>query len=265
MKPSSSPTASPVSPAWLGGWSPVTLFAGGIQGAFYDPSIMSTLWQDSAGTTPVTAAGQPVGKMLDLSGNGNHAIQATAINRPTLQQDGYGRYYLSFNGTNSWMYTSASISINGVGGVGNSAVVGFANANLTPQTMLFEVANRASLVRFMTNKQFAYVYYDPTGTSPQASASSSLVNNSIYVGSSRVSYALGQIQAWSNNVTGGAQTTTPNPFLTTAVQLNLGSQAGLGYFYQGSMYAGFAIARPLTDSELAAARTYIGGKCGVAI
>jgi hypothetical protein len=43
-----------------------SLFAAGEQGAwYYDLSDFSTLFQDSAGTTPVTAVGQPVGLMLD--------------------------------------------------------------------------------------------------------------------------------------------------------------------------------------------------------
>jgi len=61
------------------------LFASSEQGAWYGPSDLSTLFQDSAGTTPVTTAGQPVGRMLDNSGNGNHATQATAARRPTYQ------------------------------------------------------------------------------------------------------------------------------------------------------------------------------------
>jgi hypothetical protein len=60
------------------------LFALGEQGAWYDPSDFSTMWQDSAGTTPVTAVEQPVGKILDKSGRGNHATQATSASRPTL-------------------------------------------------------------------------------------------------------------------------------------------------------------------------------------
>lgn len=36
-------------------------------GAWFDPSDMSTLYQDAAGTTPVTAVEQPVGLMLDKS------------------------------------------------------------------------------------------------------------------------------------------------------------------------------------------------------
>ena len=43
------------------------LFAAGEQGVWYDPADFSTLFQDSAGTTPVTAVGQPVGLVLDKS------------------------------------------------------------------------------------------------------------------------------------------------------------------------------------------------------
>lgn len=43
------------------------LFTNGEQGFAYDPNDLSTLYQDAAGTTPVTAAGQPVGLMLDKS------------------------------------------------------------------------------------------------------------------------------------------------------------------------------------------------------
>jgi len=49
------------------GFSPLSLFASGEQGAWYDPSDLSTMFQDSAGTTPVTADGQPVGLILDKS------------------------------------------------------------------------------------------------------------------------------------------------------------------------------------------------------
>ena len=48
-------------------FSPLSLFSAGEQGAWYDPSDMSTLFQDSAGTTPVTAVEQPVGLILDKS------------------------------------------------------------------------------------------------------------------------------------------------------------------------------------------------------
>jgi hypothetical protein len=50
-----------------GQFSPASLFAAGEQGAWYDPSDFSTMFQDSAGTTPVTAVEQPVGLILDKS------------------------------------------------------------------------------------------------------------------------------------------------------------------------------------------------------
>ena len=43
------------------------LFANGEQGVWYDPSDLSTLFQDTAGTIPVTGVEQPVGLMLDKS------------------------------------------------------------------------------------------------------------------------------------------------------------------------------------------------------
>jgi hypothetical protein len=42
------------------------------------------MWQDSAGTIPVTGVEQPVGKLNDRSGKGNHATQATAASRPVF-------------------------------------------------------------------------------------------------------------------------------------------------------------------------------------
>ena len=53
-------------------------------GLLFDPSDMSTMFQDAAGTIPVTAVEQPVGKILDKSGNGNHATQSVTASRPTL-------------------------------------------------------------------------------------------------------------------------------------------------------------------------------------
>lgn len=50
-----------------GVFSPAALFASGSQGFWYDPSDFSTMFQDSAGTTPVTAVEQPVGLILDKS------------------------------------------------------------------------------------------------------------------------------------------------------------------------------------------------------
>lgn len=63
-----------------------SIFATGEQGFAYDPNDLATLYQDAAGTIPVTAAGQPVGLMKDKSGRNNHASQTVSASRPILQQ-----------------------------------------------------------------------------------------------------------------------------------------------------------------------------------
>ena len=74
-------------------WTPAELFQASEAGGWYDPSDLSTLWQDAAGTTPVTADGDPVGKMEDKSGNGNHMTQSVLAERPTYKTAG-GLHYL---------------------------------------------------------------------------------------------------------------------------------------------------------------------------
>lgn len=88
-------------------FAPGLLFLAGEQGAWYDPSDLSTLFQDAAGTVPVTAAGQSVRLMRDKSGRGNHATAPSDAARPVLQADGSGLLHLVFNGTNSSMSTSS--------------------------------------------------------------------------------------------------------------------------------------------------------------
>jgi surface protein len=72
--------ASPFGPQR--GFNPLRLFSNDEDGVWYDTSDISTLFQDNAGTTPVTTTGQTVGRVNDKSGNGNHATQPTAAAQP---------------------------------------------------------------------------------------------------------------------------------------------------------------------------------------
>ena len=83
------------------------LFANNEQGFAYDPNDLSTMFQDAAGTVPVTGAGQPVGLILDKSGRNNHAYQTTSSSRPILRKNATtGAYYLEFDGSDDFLQTS---------------------------------------------------------------------------------------------------------------------------------------------------------------
>ena len=83
------------------------LFANGEQGFAYDPNDLTTLYQDVAGTIPITAHGQPVGLMKDKSGRNNHAYQTVSASRPLLQRNATtGAYYLEFDGADDFLQTN---------------------------------------------------------------------------------------------------------------------------------------------------------------
>lgn len=79
--------------------SPAQFFEAGDRGYVVDLNDLSTLWQDREGTIPVTAAGQPVGRILDKSPNA-WVLQAPANNttRPTYVLDANGNGQLEFAG-----------------------------------------------------------------------------------------------------------------------------------------------------------------------
>ena len=79
-------------------------------GVYFDAQDMSTMFQDAAGTTPVTALEQPVGRWLDKSGNGNHATQPITAARPTLSAR-----YNQLTNTDSfvgWVHSNVSTTSN---------------------------------------------------------------------------------------------------------------------------------------------------------
>lgn len=101
------------SPRGAGGFSPLTLFAAGAAGVWFDPTDRSTLFQDSAGTIPVTGFGQPVGRMLDRGPNRLHAVQANANARPTYTAGVLGTGCLVFDGVDDFLITQ-TLTMTGV-------------------------------------------------------------------------------------------------------------------------------------------------------
>jgi len=89
MRPILQPVLVPVDYEYGDGISVQQMLASGKIRAFYDILDVSTLSQDAAGTTPVTATGQPIGRVQDKSIYGKHATQIAGTNRPVIPAAGY--------------------------------------------------------------------------------------------------------------------------------------------------------------------------------
>ena len=136
-----------------------SLFSLGEQGFAYDPNDLTTLYQDTAGTIPVTAAGQPVGLMLDKSkgllstekvvnpdfdsdtawikganvtiSNGSAIFLSGATGNPVLSQNvelTAGKWYEATVNVTEVTSGSSSFRIYGVGG--NDAIFSIASVGI---------------------------------------------------------------------------------------------------------------------------------------
>lgn len=115
-----------------------SLFSNNERGFILDPNDMSTMFQDSERTLPVTMVNQPVGFILDKSGRGNHAYQRSSSSRPMLRQNPLtGFKYLEFDGIDDFLETDA-VSIprpfSLMTGVVNTKFIGGAQAILSAAT-----------------------------------------------------------------------------------------------------------------------------------
>ena len=181
-----------------GPFSPSSLFFSGIPGAWYDPTDLSTLFQDSAGTTPVTAVEQPVGLILDKSQglargpevvtNGTFATNVTgwtAQAGDTLSWDSGNGGRLKIDDTNNFGAGIAYQIINTVAGttyavtftsslgtsvqtriyvgtaIGNASM-GFRvdNANATNGTLYFVASGATAYLQFVCQTTGAFSYLD---------------------------------------------------------------------------------------------------------
>ena len=229
------------------------LFSGGEVGAWYDPSDSSTVWQDAAGTTPATV-GDPVGRIDDKSGNGNHATQTTSAARPVLQSSG-GLYYLDFDGVDDYLTTATFAS----------------GAQAQPNTIALaaELATTANVMH--VDSEFGglggrHLYYNigadltlytNTGvTYAGANDGSASTWVALFDGVSKYLRKNGIVQSPTSGTTVGTNTWSG----ITMGSRNTGAQNSSSNFYS---FVG--VNRTLTAGEIADLETYLAAKSGVTL
>jgi hypothetical protein len=102
-------------------FDPDSLFAASEVGDWFDPSDLSKMWQDTAGTTAITADGQSVAR-IDGQLGVLSLQQATLGDRP-LYKTSAGLHWLQFDGSSDILASSAALNMTGTDAVTVCAAV----------------------------------------------------------------------------------------------------------------------------------------------
>lgn len=260
-------------------FNPLSLWSSGERGAWLDPSNISSLWQDTAGTTPVTATGQAVARIDDLSGNGNHFIQPTSGNRPVYQVDGSGYPYLQFTAASSkYMYVN---NVSNLLSLGTKSFTFLAAAKLDSMTgygSLFArsyLGGRAGRWWVDFNGKFeCYLDRDGYNVPTNGYTFSNTTNPHVFLSTGDVTgITMGNA---IDGVAGGTSTSFSPP--TGSLDFNGGALLGAyndtsgsvsgtsaGNFFDGRVYGLIIRIATIDSTKNAYAQTWIGAKIGLSI
>ena len=237
-----------------------SLFSANEQGAFYVPKPIvngtQALFQDAAGTTPVTADGDPVGLMIDQSGNGNHAIQTVSGSRPVYRTDGE-LHWLEFDGVDDNLahtYSSGTSNLTlAASGVtrdsGRQQLVG-AGAGGTKLTSLIWVSTGGTPS-----------YWGTYSTNVSSSGDSALnttivmINVGNYESEIQKLYTNGQLDSSITGIYGGDSND----------RRFIGSEMVDKAFMEGRIYGIVALGREAAPSELSNLNKYLADLAGVTL
>jgi len=227
---------------------------------WYTPDDPATLFQDVAGTIPVTAVGQSVALMKDISGRNNHVSQSAAGSRPIFTQAPNGKYCLQPDGVDDSMF-SASINLSAYSQM--VACMGAMRTDLTTAIVVeFSPASTSS------NGSFAITSAN-TGTSVFRSRGTSAVTVNVPWAANVPKIITGQadISADMTKIVGdGWQTATSSndqgspPYGTWALNLfrrNNASSPFKGYFFGLIVLAGLS-----SDADVSTITAYMNSKTG---
>lgn len=245
-------TAAAGSYALTGQAATLTLGAPDPRG-LWDASDLSTLFQDSAGSTPVTTDNQPVGRWADLSGNGFNFLQSTSGLRMTYQTAG-GLHWLESDGSDDemvatgWTRTGSQTSHMFV----VATIPGTLAANDGLLTYnLFTAANASRIIGFDNATTFKV---DTVGSAAMPTFS----------GSTHVFEGLFDASGIHAAIDGGAYTdnaTVPN---TTSASLYLGKGV-LGGRKAWKIHAVAVYDEELTGTARSDLVTWLGAKAGLTL
>lgn len=256
-------------------FDPASLFASGEEGAWYDPSDLTTMWTDTAATTQATAvlegdtptAANAVARIDDKSGNGNHATQTTAPSRPYLTVTAGGLYYLSFDGADDFMSSGvdANVFLPAAGylvvGGANFASVGGSAQAYQRKAFCGDQSGYFGMWAHSLNGGEAGVYHWDTAVK---TAQNPYIagNNAVFTGRRDGSIGVsGEIYASVNSVSSTGTAAGGLPSL--AGDFVIGEQFGV--HFDGNLYGLIVRGASSTTDEITNTEAYLAARSGVTI
>lgn len=247
------------------------LFANGEQGFWYDPNDLSTMYQDAAGTIPVTAVGQPVGLIRDKSGRNNHAFQTNSASRPILRQNAStGAYYLEFDGSDDFLQTNnidftATDKVSLFAGVrklsdaATGIVAELSQNSLSVETSgVFAIMGTHSNLANWASRSRGTANADAISPSNYVAPISSVITSLSSISDKFVRLRAGGKLVTSSSLTQGTGTYGNYP-------LYIGRRAGTSLPFKGHIYGLIGIGKLTSDNETAAIEKELAKRLGVTL
>ena len=218
----------------------------------------------------VTADGDPVGLMIDQSGNGNHAIQTVSGSRPVYRTDGT-LHCLQFDGVDARLKTIENIEM--FGGAPRSVISAARVGSTGGITVGWGISARGQASdQRVINQALAARFWeiDPTTVNGPVATGSANVLSTLFYGNpagpldsegvgadARIN---GVYTPWDSYEFGGPSSTVN----TVNTELELGQRSGSTPL-TGRIYGVIVVSGALNGSNLNDAESYLANLAGVAL
>jgi hypothetical protein len=231
---------------------------------WYDPSDITTLFQDAAMTIPVTTSGQNIRAILDKSGTGNHLVHGagtvmTYLDSGGLKSINFSNTYLTettFTGANALSQLSVFGSWN-LTTRNNTTPVFLSNAGITAIGVQVQGLTAGPVTNIYTNAVVAFAF-------PAVIQGSALVATAWFDGTAAAGLK-GRLRVNGVNSTASAGTSaatnTPNCTLLRWPSSNTAATGGAA----GNAYGLLVYSDVKTGADLAQAEQYLASKAGITI
>ena len=205
------------------------------------------MFQDTAGTVPVTTVGQSVALVRDKSGNGQDITQSNVSNRPTLQNDGTS-YYLQFTAASSqWLERANSNNLypGTQSMIGLVANTGTSSASTAYSRALAGPGTNRYTIGYASSKGDSGAYEWPSSNN-DAQTSATVSFNTKNILSQTIDRAIGVNKVWwkptgGAHLKGTSEVTVGTTNMTSAYRFRVGaygnsSDSGAQSFWDGKIY-----------------------------